>query len=62
MGSEKHVDAERFGQGLSYQEYVSLAQVNREWYDKYYDSQTFSPADRQFFADVGKSLGQRSNC
>ncbi len=59
MGSEKHVDAERFSQGLSYQEYVSLAEVNREWYIKYYDSQRFSPADRQFFAEVGKKLGTK---
>ncbi|MBI2952969.1 MAG: thioredoxin family protein [Chloroflexi bacterium] len=53
------VDARRFDQGLSYDQYIASIENNREDFLKHYDQVVLSADDRQFFANLGSRLGTR---
>ncbi|MCL5959323.1 MAG: thioredoxin family protein [Chloroflexi bacterium] len=59
MEAKTKVDAERFGNGLTYEQYVASIENNREDFQKHYDSVQLSPSEREFFAGLGSKLGTR---
>ncbi len=53
------VDAARFSQGLTYEQYVAGIKNNREEFEKNYAQARLTPADREFFAGLGQRLGTK---
>ena len=45
----KVVTPERFGSGLTYQEYLAQIKVNKEWFKQLYETFQLKPEDAEFF-------------